>query len=52
MLMYKQLIRPLMLYACPAWMQISSNQMERLRRMERWKVYEYLQKSDNKIFCK
>lgn len=35
-LLYKQLIRPIMLYACSCWMQVSSNQIERLRRAERW----------------
>lgn len=35
-LIYKQLIRPIMLYACICWMQMSSYQMERLRRAERW----------------
>lgn len=35
-LMYKQLIRPIILYACSCWMQISSNQIEKLRRIERW----------------
>lgn len=35
-LMYKQLIRPIILYACTCWMQISSHQMERLRKTERW----------------
>lgn len=34
--MYKQLIRPIILYACTCWMQLSSNQMEKLRRIERW----------------
>lgn len=35
-LMYKQLIRPIILYACTCWMQISSHQMERIRKIERW----------------
>lgn len=35
-LMYKQLIRPIILYACACWMQISSNQMEKIRQIERW----------------
>lgn len=35
-IMYKQLIRPIILYACTCWMRISSNQMERIRRTERW----------------
>lgn len=35
-LMYTQLIRPIILYACTCWMQISSHQMERLRKSERW----------------
>ena len=34
--MYKQLVRPIILYACSCWMQISSNQMEKLRKIERW----------------
>lgn len=35
LLMYKQLIRPIILYASACWMQISSNQMEKIRRVER-----------------
>lgn len=35
-LLYKQIVRPLMLYACACWLQISSHQMERLRKTERW----------------
>lgn len=35
-LMYKQLIRPIITYACTCWMQISSHQMEKLRIIERW----------------
>lgn len=42
-IMYKQLIRPIILYACTCWIQISSNQMEILRRTERW----YLRKITN-----
>lgn len=36
LLCYKQLVRPIILYACVCWASISSNQMERLRRCERW----------------
>lgn len=39
LLAYKQLIRPLMTYACPIWSNInalSSAQMERIRKKERW----------------
>lgn len=36
LLMYKQLIRPIILYACPCWMQTSSHQIERIRIIERW----------------
>lgn len=36
LLMYKQLIRPIILYACTCWMQTSSHQIERLRVIERW----------------
>lgn len=35
LLCYKQLIRPIITYAYPAWAHISSHQMERLRRLER-----------------
>lgn len=35
-LCYKQLIRPMILYACACWMDISSHQMERIRKCERW----------------
>lgn len=35
-LMYKQLIRPIIIYACTCWMQTSSHQMERIRKAERW----------------
>lgn len=35
-LMYTQLIRPIILYACTCWMQTSSHQMERIRKTERW----------------
>lgn len=36
LLMYKQLIRPIIVYASACWMQISSHQMERIRKTERW----------------
>lgn len=36
LLMYKQLIRPIILYACSCWMQSSSHQIEKLRVIERW----------------
>lgn len=35
-LLFKQIVRPLMLYACACWLQISSHQMERMRKIERW----------------
>lgn len=35
MLLYKQIIRPVVSYAFPVWFTISSAQMERLRRWER-----------------
>lgn len=35
MLVYKQLIRPILTYGFPIWMDISSNQMERIRKFER-----------------
>lgn len=35
LLIYKQIIRPLISYAFPVWFGISSSQMERLRRWER-----------------
>lgn len=33
---YKQLIRPIILYASSCWLNLSSHQMERLRKTERW----------------
>lgn len=36
LLLYKQLIRPIILYACICWMLTSSHQMEKLRILERW----------------
>lgn len=35
LLCYKQLIRPILAYAFPAWSNISSHQMERMRALER-----------------
>lgn len=35
-LAYKQLIRPIFLYASSCWFSISSNQMEKIRKFERW----------------
>lgn len=35
MICYKQLIRPIIFYGFPSWSDISSHQMERLRRIER-----------------
>lgn len=35
-LAYKQIIRPIFLYASACWQSISSNQMEKIRRHERW----------------
>lgn len=35
MLCYKQLIRPIIFYGFPSWSDISSHQMERLRKIER-----------------
>lgn len=35
LLLYKQLIRPIILYASTIWMQISSHQMEPIRKIER-----------------
>lgn len=35
LLLYKQLIRPVLTYASPIWNQVSSSQMERLRKIER-----------------
>lgn len=40
-LLYKQLIRPIITYACSCWLQITSHQMEKLRRIER----KYLRKA-------
>lgn len=34
-IIYKQLLRPILSYAFPIWFNISSNQMERLRKKER-----------------
>lgn len=35
LLLYKQLIRPIILYASTIWMQVSSHQMELIRKIER-----------------
>lgn len=35
LLCYKQLIRPIILYGFPSWFDVSSHQMERIRRIER-----------------
>lgn len=53
LLMYKQLVRPIILYACPCWMQTSSHQIERLRILERWFLRKitniYKQNNSNKF---
>lgn len=53
LLMYKQLIRPIILYACPCWMQTTSHQIEKLRILERWflrKITNLFKNRDNNKF--
>lgn len=41
-LAYKQLIRPLLMYGFPGWCHISSNQMKKIRSIERSVLYKCL----------
>lgn len=49
LLCYKQLIRPIILYAFPGWCHISSYQMTRLRALERKILYKCLPRSASRI---